>query len=437
MRWIVAGAVAAGLLAGAPAAHGNGRPPLTNGIYLQPGDAHSLYVRSTFGLLISHDDGCTMRWVCENDIGYAGSFDPKYAIGGDGTIFATTYSGLRISRDAGCSFNTATGGLPADAWIDALDIGPAGEIWVGTSTTGATNDVFASNDNGVTFTSRGMLSSTIWWKSVKVAPSNPMRVYVAGYQVAGTLADGGMMPPTGHFFRSDDDGAHWTESAMTNVVFGPMPYLLVAAVDPTNPDVLYAISPGANPPGGDQLYRSADGGTTFTSVLSTPMPISDVVIRNASTVVAATENSGSFQSTDGGATFAAMSNPPQLACLKQKADGSLVGCGANWTPDFMSVTASPDGAAWTDVWRFVQLAGPLDCPAGTAEHDICDLQQWSNLQTQFASTGPTCGAYVVDGTPPDSPPKKAGGGCCDAGDATGGLVLGALVLGLVGRRRRR
>ena len=57
-------------------------------------------------------------------------------------------------------------------------------MWVGTAESGQPNDIYMSMDNGVTFTSRGMQSSTIWWKSVKVAPTNMARVYAAGYEVA-------------------------------------------------------------------------------------------------------------------------------------------------------------------------------------------------------------------------------------------------------------
>ena len=105
MRGWVLAAVLAPTLAWASA-----RTPLTNGVFLRPGDDHSLYVRTTFGLLISHDDGCTFRWVCEKDVGYGGEFDPKYAIATDGTIFATTFTGLRVRRDGGCSWVTATAG---------------------------------------------------------------------------------------------------------------------------------------------------------------------------------------------------------------------------------------------------------------------------------------------------------------------------------------
>src|SRR5205823_1278249 len=118
------------------------------------------------------------------------------------------------------------------------------------------NDIFMSADHGVTFASRGMLSPTIWWKSVKVAPSRPQRVYVTGYQVAPA--------PAAHLFTSDDGGGHWTESALAGVQLGSTPIVLAAAVDPANPDLVYVISLGANGPGGDRLYRSTDGGATLT-----------------------------------------------------------------------------------------------------------------------------------------------------------------------------
>jgi hypothetical protein len=432
------GAVVLALVAAAGVAYGNGRRPLTNGIFLRPGDPHSLYVRTTFGLLISHDDGCTMDWVCEGNIGYGGNFDPKYAIATDGTIFATTFAGLRISRDSGCSFSTASS-LPPDTWIDALDIGPTGEVWVGTATSGAPNDVYSSNDNGATFQSRGMTSPTIWWKSVKVARSNPSRVYIGGYQVAGTLPDGGQMPPTAHFFRSDDDGAHWTESALTGVAFGGLPLVLVAAVDRHNADLVFMTSVGANAAvNGDMLYLSTDGGTTWTEVLTASGTIADVVLVDPRTVYVTTWlQSGvdmiggpAYVSSDGGQTFTPLGGAPQLACLGMRDDGTLVGCGANWDPDFKAVATSSDGQTWQKVWRFVELAGPLACPDGTAEHDTCEVQLWPTLKMSFGASGPTCGIQPAD---PAVPPKKKSG-CCDAGGGPGGLLL-SLAVGLLLFRR--
>jgi len=424
---------------------GNGRPPLTNGIHFQPGDSRSLYVATTFGLLISHDDGCSFRWVCEQNIGYSGTFDPKYRIAQDGTIFATTFSGLRVSRNGGCSFTTATAEAPAgdpgriaDTWIDAIDIAPTGDVWVATADNGKPNDIYRSTDNARTFQPTGLSSPSIWWKSVAVAPSRAQRIYATGYQVAGTLPDGGQSPPTTHLEISDDTGAHWHASPLTGVQFGAMPQLFVIGVEPTNPDIVFVASSLANA-SGDRLYRSIDGGATFTEVLATTASIIDFAIeRSGAMLVATFGGAGSYRSVDHGASFAPLTGAPQLACVGERGDGAVFGCGANWEPDFKAVAKTTDGATWNQLFRFVELAGPLDCPAGTEEQRTC-AAQWPAVQQQFGTTGPTaCNAPLSDDAPP--PPRRSGG-CCDAG-ASGGGELGAIAMlaalcGAATLRRRR
>src|SRR5690606_19038259 len=77
-HWLLAGVLATALGPGLRgSAHANGRPPATNGVYLHPGDPDAVFVRSTFGLLVSRDGGCSFRWICERAIGYGGEFDPK------------------------------------------------------------------------------------------------------------------------------------------------------------------------------------------------------------------------------------------------------------------------------------------------------------------------------------------------------------------------
>ncbi len=431
-------------------ARANGRPPLTNGIYVRPGDDHAMLVRTTFGLLVTLDDGCSFRWVCEKAIGYGGEFDPKYAIAADGTIFATTFTGLRVSRDGGCDWAMATAerrpgdaGRIADIWIDAIDIASNGDVWVATAESAKPNNVYRSRDNGITFAPMGLPSPTVWYKSVKVARSDPQRIYVTGYQVAPEAR--------AHLFRSNDGGTTWTEVPLfgaraphPTVRYGSTPLLYVVAIDPANPDVVLMTSSGANPPSGDRLYRSTDGGRSFDQVLETTDPIRDVVFR-ASGVVVATRTGGSFESTADGTAFVPLGSTlghpvttPQLGCLGQRGDGSLVGCGANWSPDLMAVGRSTDGGSWHPLFRFSELAGPLACPAGTKEHDLC-APQWPALQAQFGAIGPgSCPAV------PARPAGVAGAtttanktGCCQAGeDAPVGTMLMAGAL-LVGRRRRR
>jgi hypothetical protein len=437
MRWLVAAAVLTPAVA-----LGNGRALTTNRIHFQPGDHRALYVATTFGLLISHDDGCSFRWVCEQNLGYGGTFDPKYRIARDGTIFATTYTGLRVSRDGGCSFATATAEAPpgapgriAGSWIDAIDIAPTGDVWVATANSGSPNDVYRSTDNGATFAPSGLASPAIWWKSLAVAPSRPARIYVTGYQVSGVLPDGGPIPPTTHLEISDDTGARWQDSPLTGVQFGAMPLVYVLAVDPANPDVVLLASSLANAATGDRLYRSSDGGMTWTDVLDTASPIVDLAFEQDGSAMVATLDAASFRSTDRGASFQPLTGAPQLACIGQRGDGAVFGCGVNWGPDFKAIARTGDGAAWSKVFQFSELAGPVDCPAGTAQHDLCS-GLWPAVQNQLGATGPTCRA---EPTPDNTPRPKKSGGCCDAGAPSGGLgalALAALCGGATLRRRR-
>ena len=438
MRRIVAAAVL-----WASVAHGNGRAPQSVGIYFQGNEPQTVFVSTTFGLLVSRDDGCTFDWMCEQSVGYGGTFDPTYAVGSDGTLFATTFDGLRVSRDGGCSFETATASLPAsdpnriaDKSIDALAIGPTGEVWVGTAEAGVANGVFVSLDNGATFSERSPAVADVLWKSVLVAPSNPAIVYAAGYSVGGT--------PSVYLYRSQNGGVQWTAMAHAGVQLGQTPILRVEAIDPTSPDVIFASSEGANPPGGDRLYRSTDGGATFTEIAATAATVHDVVFRDAQHVYVATQvktassikGGALYASSDGGVTFSERTDAPQLACIAKRGDGVLFGCGANWAPDFKSVARSTDGVTWEKVWRFVETHGAVTCPAGTVQRDTCDVMLWdcpscsTDLVRQFGVTGPTCGVNATDRAPLPKPD------CCDArGGPTSPIVLAIAVLWIVRRPR--
>lgn len=447
MRPGAAAAIAAAIAAIAAATDGSARadsrPPQTTGIALRPGQPGSLYVRSTLGLLVSHDAGCSFRWICQQAIGYGGDFDPKYAIDAGGTIYATTFSGLRVSRDGGCTWEIATADLPrgsrgalAAAWIDAIDIAPNGDVWIATAESARPNDVYRSTDAGQTFQPRNRYSASIWWKSVKVAPTDARRVYLSGYQVAA-------QPPTAHLLRTDDAGETWRPSALAGVELGPTAIAYVAAVDPASADTVFLTALGASPPG-DRLYRSTDAGATFREVLATTAPIRDVVFRSADEIYVATVR-GAFHSGDRGASFAPLAplaGAPQLACLAAQG-GRLVGCGANWEPDRKAVARSDDaGGSWQRLLQLSELAGPLACAPGTTVAERCG-PLWPQLQQALDAKAPVCPAVApppIAPPPPRTPQTRArartGGGCCDSGSGPDSAAALLAWLGLVGLARR-
>ena len=429
-------AIAVGMFA-AREANGNGRPPLSNGVVFKPGDPQPIYVATTFGLLVS-PDACHFYWLCENNIGYGGEFDPIYGVTREGTILATTFHGLRASHDGGCSFTSPTSELPtgapgkiSDLYPASLAVGPTDDIWIGTSDTGSGNAVYRSQDDAASFEVRGVLPTNIWFTSI-LTTSDPDRVYVGALEVA----TGNGTQPVAHWYRSDDSGATWLEQPLVGVELASQPVIQLAASDPSHTGTVYMIARLTNPPRGDRLYRTTDGGMTLTELLATDSTITGVVIRDT-TVEVATLASGLFESIDGGATFVPVAATLQFGCLGLRADGTLLACASDYDPDLMALGVSSDARTWTRLLRFEYITGPLDCPSGTAEHDICEDQLWGGLGTQLGGAASACAAgpdLVID-MPPGDVVVKPRGGCCDA--QSGSLSSLPSVVVVIGLRRRR
>jgi MYXO-CTERM domain-containing protein len=414
-------------------AHSNGRYPTSMSVAFRPGDRDAIYLATTFGLLIGGADG-RFRWVCEANLGYEGRFDPKYRIAADGTIYLSTYKGLRLSKDGGCTFTTATAELPAadpsylaNRWIEAVDVAANGDVWIATADAGQENEVWRSTDGAARFTPTGNRSSQIWWKSLVVAPSDPTRVYVTGYQVSQQLDDAGLVPASVHLRVTRDAGGSWDQLPLTGVTLGASPLVFVDAVAPDDPDLVFLHSDRAGSPSRDRLYRSADGGLTFTEVLATTDAIRAVVIRGAEVLVA-TKEDGLYRSSDRGQTFAPVANSPQANCLGDRGD-ALFACGANWEPDLFALGRSSDAAGWTKVFRFSEMVGPLACPVGTVQHDRCEVQEWPMVREQFGIPAPIDAGI--------DPPKPAPAGCCQSGGGSGPLGLGLAAFTFAWLRRRR
>ena len=437
LRTGAAAGVAAALLAAPAVASANGRPPATVSVEHGPGDTDSIFVGVTFGLLVSRDDGDTFRWVCEDAIGYGGRYDPDYEVGPDGALWATTFDGLQVSRDGGCSFETIDSPL-LDQWIADVEVAPDGRVFAVTANGGDSNDVYVSTD-GVSFSSVDRYIEDGWWKSLQIAPLGdtedaPLRLYLTGYKAPQEQeGDAGTVPHSALLYSSDDGGATWQKLALDDLEFGNVPQLFVEAVSPTDPDVVFARVLGVNGATGDAIFRSADAGETWTRVLDMEDTISAFVVReDGATAIAGTVNDGVQISTDGGETWTAADEQPEMACVGERDDGTLFSCGANYEPDRFALARSPDGQCWERVLRFSEIAGPLQCDPGTVQHDTCEVEKWPMTCVQLGvceqpdggpSTAPDAGTAVVG--------DDGKGGCLGCNVALAGLVL------VVPRRRRR
>jgi photosystem II stability/assembly factor-like uncharacterized protein len=161
--------------------------------------------------------------------------------------------------------------------IGAIAIAPhdKNDVWVGTGEPWPRNDVipgdgiYRSTDGGKTWVHRG-LAQTSQIARVVLDPRDPKRILVAA------LGDPFRDSVERGVFRSTDGGLTWTKT----LYFGPSVGASDLAIDPKNPDVLYAgmwrfrRSAWNLTSGGDDdgIYRSADGGATWKRVMGNGLP---------------------------------------------------------------------------------------------------------------------------------------------------------------------
>src|SRR6185312_5489891 len=103
---------------GRPAA-ANGRFPQASQIVFSPAGRATIVMRTTFGLLVSHDHGASWQWICEAAIGLGGAQeDPCYGVTQSGAIVGGLWQGLAVSPDTGCDWAFAGGALAHQVVVD-------------------------------------------------------------------------------------------------------------------------------------------------------------------------------------------------------------------------------------------------------------------------------------------------------------------------------
>jgi photosystem II stability/assembly factor-like uncharacterized protein len=240
------------------------------------------------------------------------------------TLYAGTANGIFKSTDGGANWNMANAGLPKPPSIPnvyvgttsvgvlAIDPGNPETIYASVA---FSPKLFKSTDGGASWSaaSSGLTVDLVtvdgthfvaylFVGSLAIDPQDSNTLYAA-------CASG--CPPGGGLFKSTDGGANWSASG----VGLPGSGVLALAIDPRNPNTLYAA-----PRSG--LVKSTDGGASWSAAssgLSTDayyanalLPIVSLAIdpQNPDTLYASTRTcmpctpvSGVFKSTDGGASW--------------------------------------------------------------------------------------------------------------------------------------
>ena len=403
-------------------ARANGRFPAAQAIVTVPGsDGATVFLRATFGVLVSRDGGKTWRWICERALGYEGTWDPPIAVTRNGRLWIGLERGLNSTLD-GCGVEPATeltGETVKDLTTDA-----SGEtLWAVTGAPDRRGAIWRLSGSSK-WERVGLLPENFNASTLEVAPSKSSRIFVSG-QPFGTIR--------GWLIHSDDGGKTFVGEKNDLPAEGPF---FIADVDPLDEGrVLLRHLHAA----GSDLLLTKDAGKTFTNVLS----MKSAMFGFAKTTDGSTYWAGSglpehglFLSKDRGVTFEHVSSKGVL-CLDAAPNGRLFLCENPLTPGAPAVAVSTDqGRTVSGLAMFTDVQGPVVCDDAGA--NVC-ADVWPAAHTLLTPRG----AAASSSSPPKpAPPARKTCGCRVVGarESTpdhAWLTTGLLPLVMWGRARRR
>ncbi|HEV7551890.1 MAG TPA: hypothetical protein VGP65_09410, partial [Candidatus Angelobacter sp.] len=204
--------------------------------------------------------------------------------------------------------NVTSGGITWSGRVSAMVVDPRNSLVVYAGA--ADGGVWKTTNGGQAWTSLTDFQPSLSTGSITLDPANPDIVYVG----TGEFNAGDGYPGVG-ILKSTDGGASWTQMQgpfiPKNIGFR-MPAI---AVSPANSQIVLAAAFGPNLAISGGVFRSTDGGATWTKVLSANLGATTVVFdpHNISVAYAGIVNSDAngaqtikfVKSTDAGATWSA------------------------------------------------------------------------------------------------------------------------------------
>jgi hypothetical protein len=242
---------------------------------------------------------------------------------------AAAGGGVWKTTDAGAHWTPLTDDQ-ATLFMGALALAPSDPNVIYAGTGEATNSALSFTGHGVLKSTDGGATWTLLGQDVfdrhtiaqiVVSPVDPDTVYVAmaGAGVNGVSGNGGV-------WKSTDGGLTWTDTTAaisTNAPFSDV------EIDPTGPQTLYAAAGSFRGSAVNGVYKTTDGGATWSVAGNFPVGVGEgritvaIAPADPQTLYASISGSGQagttlgrlvaiMKSTDGGATWTALPNPPDL-----------------------------------------------------------------------------------------------------------------------------
>jgi hypothetical protein len=370
----------------------NGRYPIANQLVVSPADATHLTLRTTFGLVLSEDQGKSFGWVCEKAAGFVNNEDPPVEVTADGSILVASSQALSVSHDGGCAWQQLLPDLSiVDADVDASNPKRAVAI-ASLYTNGMTNSGLEETlDNGNTWAPLGNSFAGLP-ATVAIAPSAPNMIYASGTSIADL---------TPLVSMSNDDGKTWQQNPID---MGGITVPFIAAVDPTHPGTVYVRGPTAG--GTDALIVSTDFGVHWQALFQAKGGLYGFALSPDGTQIAVGGPSDVLSvASSADYQFKAVGtlNP---VCLKWSAQG-LYACADEANFGFSLGLSQDSGAHFDALFHKPDLKLKV-CPSSTPTGLYCP-QAWVGEQALLG----------IDAGVPDSG-MPASGGASNAGAGSGG-----------------
>ena len=321
---------------------------------------------TNFGSLVSTDGGVTWGWICREAMRASLDVnDPMVGIAGDGSLFVADGAGLWHGTPDGCDWSLADPTFSGP--IPSLTTGAPHTLFAGTGFDEANNFLMRSTDDGATWHAVVGPTFRVFYESVAVAPSDPMRIYAVE-----TLPPERVEPWQPSVMRSDDGGDTWSRVPYT--LLPAEWHLFVIAVDPSDPGRLALRTQDLHMDGHDRVLVSSDGAATFTDAAQLRQVLAGAWDVDGSSIWIGGPLDGVWRSDDHGGSYA-----PAHSGLDVR--GFLLRGGALWVTgteafDGFAIARSTDrGVTLPTFSRLSSITGIAHCPASSAVARICPMHQ--------------------------------------------------------------
>jgi hypothetical protein len=320
-------------------------------------------VRTNRGLVFQATASEPLQLLCNDAYGASLSEIPPVLVAPDGLLLATYAEGLVHITPDGCQAEPPDVGR-GDRQVSDLAATSDGSRFFALLPPSPTQAgaILLSSDHGSTWSAAAELTS--FGTALAVAPSDPARVYVSALS---ETTDGSA---ANELLVSVDGAATFASRPFELAASEVRAFVL--AIDSGNPDRVFLRALPGNPDMPERLLLSEDAGRTFSEVFSALGPL---VLTRVNDDWWLGGKAGLFRSIDGGKTFTPVPEAPSYVGCVRGSDGGLEVCGYQ-DNEFGIFSGSQDGTSFSANLRFRDVTHQAACGSDVIDTCRANFEDW-------------------------------------------------------------